>query len=838
MSFDRSAFDNGAFDAPAAATTVTRVVPQSAALRATVQRTVPQSAALSGSSVRTVSQTGALRATGTRSAPQTAALRSTQARTVTQTASLVARVLRPLPQTAALSGVVQRQIPQTAVLSTQNVTRAIPQTAALRATTSRSVVQSAALTARIVRPVPQTAALLGTVTRTIPQTAAVATPGLRTIPQTTALRATQQRTVPQNASLTTGALRPVSQTAALSALGRARIVAQRAALSALGRFRAIPQTASLSSVALSLVGHLPGTINIIRNPSFEVDLAGWTVVTPTPTLFDATWARVTDRAWDGSASVRATVTTSTGAGVSSLVAAERVSPNLPNYVAQAWALTSTNDLFSTLMVEFRAADGTVLGSAVSEDDPAHRTTEPWQLHTVNAPVPDGTARVRTSLRVAPRITGATGQVWFDGVQLEMREQPTEFAIGAFGGSFHRWLGAVHASPSLRLPVPILTRQIGRGGKATIISRLYRATWDNVWLDDLSADVRSGQVSMDPDRAVKWAGRLTLSGKAYRTLVPGQDFLAPWQRIEYPDGRVREGQLGLYVLRPTPQTWTRLDSVAEINLADPTWILQSQGFVEPFTVSAGANIIAAVGFVLGGAGFASRQGKVLGFGETRWNIPRSTKTVPVDTTWESKTPKLKIVNDLLSMANYYHLSADATGLLVSYPYRDLGAVEPERGYYAYLGDGAPSEVVGAVKVEPVLPPGNEVVVLMDDPRRTTIKIVERIDAPHVPYSTTYTFATHRVTIRSRVILDLPSAQEVARLYAQRWASLYHRVELSVLPDPAADFLHATLDLGIYDRAREPVAVGRYWVRGASYGFSPRDGLVKLDAARVVDHKAVI
>ncbi len=835
MAFQRNAFDTNAFDAPA--TTVTRVVPQSAALLATVRRTIPQTAALSGFSVRTVPQTGALRSTRTQPVPQTAALRATRARAVAQTASLVARIIRPVPQTAALSGAIRRQIPQTGALATRNNARAIPQTTALRATTIRSVVQSAALTIQALRSVSQTAAVRQTRIRTVPQAAALRHTRNRVVPQTTALRATQRRTVPQNASLTTGALRPVPQTAAISALGRARIVAQRAALAALGRHRAIPQTASLSSVTLALVGHLPGTINIIRNPSFEISLTDWAVVTPTPALFDATWERVTDRAWDGSASVRATVTRSTGAGVSSLVARERVSPNLPNYVAQVRALTSTNDLFPTLMVEFQATDGTVLGSVVSEDDPAHRTTEPWHLHTVNAPVPDGTTRVRTILRVAPRVIGATGQVWFDGVQLEMREQPTEFAIGAFGGSFHRWLGTAHGSPSLRLPVRILTRQIGRGGKATIISRLYRATWDNVWLDDLSADVRSGQVTMDPDRAVKWAGRLTLSGKAYRTLVPGQDFLAPWQRIEYPDGRVREGQLGLYVLRPSPQTWTRLDSMAEIDLADPTWILQSQGFVEPFTVSAGVNLIGAVNSVLGKSGFASRRGQVLGFNETRWNLPRSSKTMPVDTTWESKTPKLKIVNDLLSMANYYHLSADANGLLVSHPYRDLGTAEPERGYYAYL-DGAPSEVVGAVKIEPVLPPGNEVVVLMDDPRRTAIKIVERIDAPHVPYSTTYTFATHRVTIRSRVILDVPSAQEVARLYAQRWASLYHRVELSVLPDPAADFLHATLDLGIYDRAREPVAVGRYWVRGASYGFSPRDGLVKLDAARVVDHKAVI
>jgi len=451
-----------------------------------------------------------------------------------------------------------------------------------------------------------------------------------------------------------------------------------------------------------------------------------------------------------------------------------------------------------------------------------------------------------ALVVVKETMAASLTFWADGCQIEELEQPTQFAIGSYGAPYHKWSGAAHASTTIRTDIPYDLGTVGERGALRMTPRLFRATHLNEQLEELTDHVISADVTMDPDRAIKWTLKARMTGEGYAKLTPYNDFLAPTLRVDYPDGTSREGQLGLFVVKPSPATHTELTTTVDLNGEDSTSLLALQGFGAPYTVLAGTNVTSTVNTILTGAGF----------GPNRRTIPASARTMQVDTTWDEKQTKLKVVNELLRSIGYYTLGADNDGTLTTFPYRDLKRTQPAKTYAANLPDtaaptavqaaaAARSEVVGAVTVAPVVDRlANKVVVVLSNPRRTKVRIVHSITNPIHPSTVTYTSsAGHTITrtIRHRHYYYVSAADnamdELARKMLQEVGSLYHRIALAAMPDPKADLFHGTVDLAIYNARQEPVAVGRYWCRGVTYGMTRKSATMKMDLSRIEETQSI-
>lgn len=104
-----------------------------------------------------------------------------------------------------------------------------------------------------------------------------------------------------------------------------------------------------------------------------------------------------------------------------------------------------------------------------------------------------------------------------------------------------------------------------------------------------------------------------------------------------------------------ETYTDTGYAAQLDLYDKTAILHGDNFGGTYAVPAGANIIDAVVEVIASSG------------ETRISIDPSEVTLITGLVWDANTTKLRIVNDLLTAANYFTIWADGLGYLRSTPY---------------------------------------------------------------------------------------------------------------------------------------------------------------------------
>jgi hypothetical protein len=550
----------------------------------------------------------------------------------------------------------------------------------------------------------------------------------------------------------------------------------------------------LASPAATPLGYLPGTINYVPNPSVETNANSITAAGA------ATLTRVNTEHWDGNWSMQVdTPGSAAGEGLWWLA------PSLNFYLGGATFVGSIallgNNSPDGVVLRVDYTDGTWTDSPVVV--PTVSTTTWKRFETAPVKSDPNRTMLRASVRVVTTSARAI-RFWADGCQIEQGNQATPFAQGDYGEPYHRWTGVAHASLTHRDPIPLQTA-IGHGGSATIQAKLWRANANNEFIEDISTRLISGKVSMSVDRDVKWSFAVTLEGAGWERLTPFTDYLAPVLTVTYPDGTVASGQLGLYVVAPSPETHTASGYRVDITAADPTWLLSIQGFKEPYTIEENVNIMTQVRNILAQAGVA------------RYSIPASGRTTTVDTTWDTTKSKLAICNELLEAGGFYSLYADNTGLLTSGPYQNIRKTKAARTVAAD-GTGAHQTVIGAVKLDPETDKfRNRFVVVMDNPKRAVVKSVVNITHPLNPMGQ-WNIGVRTRKLRRRFLAGAGAVQELAQKLAREYSTLYERVTLAILPDPTRD-VHEVLALAVYADDGEPVAVGKYWLRQFSIGFTP-------------------
>lgn len=347
----------------------------------------------------------------------------------------------------------------------------------------------------------------------------------------------------------------------------------------------------------------------------------------------------------------------------------------------------------------------------------------------------------------------------------------------------------------------MTEVGGSGGGYTLSVDLYRATIDNAIVEDLSDVFVDGVVDYNVDRAVKLSASFTLREPDRVTAY--RDYLAPYMRIEFDDGRdTIYQQIGLYAVTIPPGSYSINDAVATFEGADLTSVLATDVYTDSSDSDAGTTYRGQI------------QGTIANGGIARHNIPATAQTLPSAVSWPVGTTRLEKANTLLDQLGWYHLGMDLDGKVSTPgPSRNLASMEPWRT----LTD---DNIIGAIDVQPgssgII---NVAIVVNDDATAAPLFAVARNDDASSPTSTVA--LGREVAPREPFKVQGPTTQAALDALAARLLSegrtYYRTAKVTLLHDPTALIPHQTVKLdltGTYSGLN-----GLWWVRTARLGLTP-------------------
>lgn len=543
--------------------------------------------------------------------------------------------------------------------------------------------------------------------------------------------------------------------------------------------------------------------NEITNPSFETGTTGYTAAVAGSTI-----AQTAVQAWVGSYAGRITCTgASTGQGFyfnrTTIAALQN-----QNWSGQlrAKAVTGTSTIKFGI-TECNAA-GTVLTTTYTAN--TLLSAGSWTYFFLTYTTTQATCAFISVIVIT---TSAQNVVFdIDGVMLAKEDQPSAYVDGDQGSLYH-WVATAHASASYRDSVTA-QEAIGSGGVVQMQPSLYRATRAGTLLEDISAQVVDGTVTFDATDEIHLRFKATLKDPTVVTAYT--DFLAPFLKLTYADGSEVEAQVGLFMVVPAQRTYSQSSTQGEIDGRGMEWILAIDEFPNGYTVEAGQDYVAAVITMLNLCGI------------TRYSIPLSGLYLPVTRTWEPGTARIKVVNDLLDAITYYPIHTTRDGTLRSFPQPDLDHVESSSTFTTAAGR---ANIVDVVTESPDSTGfGNRVVVVLDDPSRTSVTVIARNDNPASPSSTVRLGFTKTVEHRSANIHSITEATALANRMLQRAANHLVKYTIKTIPSPLHDpFEVYTLDIEQSDGTS--IALGNYYCLGWTLGFHPSQGAMTHTVQRL-------
>lgn len=366
---------------------------------------------------------------------------------------------------------------------------------------------------------------------------------------------------------------------------------------------------------------------------------------------------------------------------------------------------------------------------------------------------------------------------------------------------------------------------GSGGGITMAVTVYRTDYAGNKLEELGPGIVSdGGVDLNLDRAIRLSA--TFATRHPERIAPYHDILAPEMTLSYDDGReAQTWPMGLYTVRIPPGTWapgrhTFTDAHAEeghfvtYEGEDLTRLLADSSYTAVDNVPTGTNIIKEIEQTID---------EVSPLLKTRFEP--SSRVTGYNRSYPVGTSRLEKINLLFAAIGYYEITMDLDGYLWSDPIRDVTAVEP----FATWGT---ADFVRPIEDQPIdTSIANVVIVVRDNPGTAPLKAVRRNTKAGSPTSTV-SLGREKARIEKRSDLDTQADVNALadRLLAES-RSYYQTARTVTLPNPAGLIPHQTVDI-VTDGEMEPLS-GRWWVRTARMGFSPRSAALECDVNRLTD-----
>lgn len=588
-----------------------------------------------------------------------------------------------------------------------------------------------------------------------------------------------------------------------------------------------------------------GTVNLFMNPSFEgsANIKFW------EDTGNATNAIVSEQAWHGTKSLKVTLSNATAnSGV--LLHSIRgigIQGRTTAYLGQLNVRSS-----ASMSVEFFSRITYMDGTTVDGELQTHTITSTgWRSVLVPAVVTDRTKMINYITIVVRRPATASGQhIYVDGVQIEedRGQGHTAWAYGGFSDgspeSVHRWHGAANASLTIRNAIKADLSHEDYAGKYIIESKLYRCDANGNNLLDISSYVINCATTSDPERDVSWSMEADILNPPDGMLEPFVHWVRPWQRVTLPNGKIREGFLGLMVVMPSGFTEYEWGRVMHLQASSAEQMLKMQGTKGHLFIKENTPLRKAMRILLQSCHLGERDGRDM------FILPQSNDRAKRDMIMEKKEDALTCANEIAKKAHWHPIYCDKNGWITTTNRKErrLNRMTPVRVYAANVDVGGGTnvdpwvnaetmrtmEIVGEITSEPHIEKfeDNKIIVVSVNPRKRKVRATHYIDNEGNPVS-----PKRRKRIKEKVVKadvnDEADAAALAAAIAEEINSSMETINLSLIPDPEVDFTRQVIYLYIYNLQRQVVAVGRYKVMSVTYAFTDDEAMMTLKCGYVRD-----
>lgn len=582
----------------------------------------------------------------------------------------------------------------------------------------------------------------------------------------------------------------------------------------------------------------PSRKNLAKNPS---------MVDPVNVHYDSVQAGFsadTEVSWVGSTSLRLTITT---AGSSVALSIDPDPESRIDVTAGTEYVTAVrvvanpanpNRAFRAELRWYNASDVQV-GSTTTTDY-KKITTSGWTLLTTEGVVaPVGATYLIVTWRPAHLadidlgiVANTVGDIfYFDG--LDVHEGILYDGVYVDGDQpACAWDGTPHASTSTRtvpanreLPrseqAPFGRYLRGFGGSFIVRPHVFRADINNRRLEDISEAFISGQVrASEENEGSMWSFTGEFTDPI--DLEPYVDFVAPFLRLEYANGKIVDDgsgfgvQMGLYQVVPPKKTVTWEESRYQMDGRDLLWMLSRRRYAgvetEPVGVVLTDRVVARL--------------EALGF--PRHVIQHSARTGGRVRTYDVAASGVEVCNEMLNAIGFYGLTPDRLGRLTSFQQIDMMKREPN----AIFLDGEDGAVLEPYDVQPETEIFNQVTVYKDD-KETPFRFTATNNDPTSPTRVS------RIGLHAMPPVNFSDAETQADVEAEAWRLLREKssvmlsTKLRTMPQPWHNlrevyYLHLKQSSG----ASVDEAYGRYWCKGWTLTFDQREAAMEHDLYKLI------
>jgi uncharacterized protein YaiI (UPF0178 family) len=387
---------------------------------------------------------------------------------------------------------------------------------------------------------------------------------------------------------------------------------------------------------------------------------------------------------------------------------------------------------------------------------------------------------------------------------------------------------------------------------TVEAQLWRSNYRGDKLEDITDGMLQASVTMDTSNDQTYQLDAIYDYDKWLELAPYIDWIVPELTVSWPDGTVRKGQLGLYILLDPNTTRGETRAYVHLRAMDNLWLLSTQGFDDdelPTTKKA-LQDVEKWRFVQ-----SILESMIVSedfHDHVRYALPRTAHKFRRQYEWPIEEKKIDVANEVLEGMGCWPLYSTKKGVLMS---RENGAIglrmqHPVRTYIANVPEGftvadrilplggAASEIVGTIDTDPgfgdLL---NTVMIINENSRLGKIYAEKTVTNPHNRRSRMHNRRRkERKHKHNKTVEEQSTADQLATGILDQLSTYNEIIRLPVILDPEPEFAREVIDLLAWDALgrdvpSSPFNRSKYLVHRVSYTFTANDGIMEIEAGRI-------
>lgn len=383
------------------------------------------------------------------------------------------------------------------------------------------------------------------------------------------------------------------------------------------------------------------------------------------------------------------------------------------------------------------------------------------------------------------------------------------------------------------------------------AKLWRTDHRGTKLEDITAGLIQASVQMDPENDQTYALDAIMEWDAYQPLREYIDWVVPEITVTWPDGTIRKGPLGLYLLIDPATVRGETQAYAHLRGMDNLWLLSAQGFDDDELPTKRRGLVGVKKSDFMRTLLQSMVVSERAADHVQYAIPPSAATFRRSYEWSIEEKKLAVANEVLEGMGCWPLWATKRGVLTT---RQMGTTmlqmqHPVRTYIANIPPGftvAPrllpiggiaSEIVGDIRTAPGFDDLlNTILVINNDSKLGKIFVEQTVTDPKNTRSAMHERKRKVRRRRHNKTIDDPAiAKQIGNGILDKLGTYNEIYEFDAVIDPQPEMAREVIDILAWDALGRAIGdnFGRSkaLVHRVGYTFSADEGIMTITAGRI-------